>query len=618
MFWTIIPFVFFALFSITLCRVSKKAFGFCLPVSMIMSVMIIYLSQVLMSSFSFGYLIIFAIAGMGGLLCVQAKRDAVFKNTIFSTGFFIYIFIFILFFIIDYNRHFTTWDELSHWGLMVKEMLRLDRFYTDVSSNLIPHRDYLPFPGLLELLWVQLSGAYREGVVSMGLHVFIVSSIILPLADAVQNRASKNTLLTWASLTLIVIWIMVSFDPTDRFKTIYVEFLFPAIFLYIATLIITKECVNTIGGYFFFIFASVGLIMSKQVAFVFWLLIEIMFIVTLINEKKSITKENLIKIAISISVPILALLSWSLYIKSQGISIGGDFGVDIASLKLKDIVGILFFGKGEAYQVNVIKNFWVALFSKSIFTGTLQITVISGLLLSCALLAYLWFRFGKRINLLLFITVFVLGTIGYSMMILATYVFVFPKEDAVELVMFDRYMSSYLVAEFIFCLICSVWMLKDSISIARAEKWFILLVVCCIILDPTRLINLTPQYIIYNGSFFKYEAEASLLDILPSGSHVYIMCNGEFGYDYFIQYYKNEVHIDMVDDLVTYNFASKEYVDELISEIRKNDYLLVTSIDDDSNNQIKAYIDLGTNLKSHMLYKIEKVDESIKLLEMNE
>lgn len=61
--------------------------------------------------------------------------------------------------VVDYKRCFSNWDELSHWGKMVKEMLRTDLFYSENISDLLVHKDYPPF------LYIIFSSTFSIGAI---------------------------------------------------------------------------------------------------------------------------------------------------------------------------------------------------------------------------------------------------------------------------------------------------------------------------------------------------------------------------------------------------------------------------------------------------------------------
>ena len=68
----------------------------------------------------------------------------------------IFFILFFFIFLFDYNRGFTHWDEMSHWGPMVKENLRLNQLYSTAESKLQAHKDYPPMIALFETAWCRV------------------------------------------------------------------------------------------------------------------------------------------------------------------------------------------------------------------------------------------------------------------------------------------------------------------------------------------------------------------------------------------------------------------------------------------------------------------------------
>ena len=87
---------------------------------------------------------------------------------------------------------FSNWDEFSHWGKMVKEMFRLDSFYSTKLSNLMVHKDYPPIIQIYELLWVKLSNSYSETILIKSIHFLELSLLIIPISDIdIKNKICR-------------------------------------------------------------------------------------------------------------------------------------------------------------------------------------------------------------------------------------------------------------------------------------------------------------------------------------------------------------------------------------------------------------------------------------------
>lgn len=154
-----LPIIFLCFINSTLVMLSGKRFGRCIPISMIGVVLVLYISQFAFHTFNVGYVVISVWACTSVIvLGVNRKNILTIKSNYFSFGFYVFICEAIIFVFLDFHRSFTAWDELSHWGMMSKELLRLDDWYSIPDSRLLVHQDYPPFVSIFEMFWCKMSG----------------------------------------------------------------------------------------------------------------------------------------------------------------------------------------------------------------------------------------------------------------------------------------------------------------------------------------------------------------------------------------------------------------------------------------------------------------------------
>ena len=186
-----IPFVILALTNCWVVFWNKKSFGISLPATLTGTVLLTYFSQLLFHTFNIGIYVCLAAAVSAVILLILRRKDRDFISRCFSEGFFVFLAICLFFLVMDYGRWLSEWDEYSHWGKMVKEMFRLDRFYSEPQSNLLVHKDYPPFAVIFEMLWCRFSGGYSAGGATMALHI-LGFSMVLPLALEQLNGETKT------------------------------------------------------------------------------------------------------------------------------------------------------------------------------------------------------------------------------------------------------------------------------------------------------------------------------------------------------------------------------------------------------------------------------------------
>ena len=147
-------------------------------------------------------------------------QSSFWLNQRFCTpGLLIFVTTYVGVYLYDLNRSFTNWDEFSHWGVMIKEMLRLNTFYSVDSSVLAVHKDYPPAIQIIEWLWCRLSGGcYEEAYLYRALHIFILS-FAFPVVDTIIRHRSK---LQWriivGFMAVVLFFIPVSYTHLDVYK----------------------------------------------------------------------------------------------------------------------------------------------------------------------------------------------------------------------------------------------------------------------------------------------------------------------------------------------------------------------------------------------------------------
>ena len=150
----IIPVVFFTIINSAISVIWKKTFGKCLPFTFISSILIVFFSQLLFGTFQFGMYFLLILFPVSIYFLIRKKEE---KQYYLTNGLCVFFCLSVLFLFIDFGRHFFLDDELGFWGKMVKEMIRMDKFYYLNESTLRGHNDYPPFIPLFEYIWCKLS-----------------------------------------------------------------------------------------------------------------------------------------------------------------------------------------------------------------------------------------------------------------------------------------------------------------------------------------------------------------------------------------------------------------------------------------------------------------------------
>ena len=169
----ILPLFYLLLSNATTVCIFKKKFIKVLPITLMFIVFPLFISGVVFSTFKIGIMInlLYCLCFIPYLLIKKENRKE-FKDNYLSLGLIAFFVLYVFVYLFDLNRNFTVWDEFSHWGVMLKEMLRLDNFYSVTKSTLMVHKDYPPVLQLFEFFWIKLCGSYREAYAIKALHFF--------------------------------------------------------------------------------------------------------------------------------------------------------------------------------------------------------------------------------------------------------------------------------------------------------------------------------------------------------------------------------------------------------------------------------------------------------------
>lgn len=606
-----IPLIYFILTNGLFVLLFNKSFGKCIPITLIISTFTLYISQFLFKTFNIGVIInilfpfIFLL-----LIFIKRKKEnvQVFYKNFFSNGFYIFLVIYICIYIFDFYRVFTKWDEFSHWGVMVKEMYRLDRFYSVKQSTLMVHKDYPPIIQLFEFFYSKLCGGYKEAYLERAIHLLNLSFFIPLVSEKEQSK--KQVLLKTLLITISIFMIYLLFDRHNIINTIYVDYTMAITTAYLlATISIEKDLFQK----FTIINLSLGLtflLLIKQMSLPLYAMILFLFIMNiLLKEKgKRLSKENLKKLCkiaiLLIMIPILTMKSWNCYIEKLKI----EKQFDLKDIKIMELKSINNGTKGEKYQQQSIKNYFRAIKTENMTTSYLHITYLECFIITIVLLYVLWSLNKKTISkqqiILIGITL-TLGYIGYSFVMLILYVFSFGPIEGPSLASFERYMPTFVLI----CLsLIFMLFIYNNKTKKDLHKLVMLTAILILIQSPLSINKCYPRIKKSQMSGFEKLAN-SIKEKTKNKSKIYVIAEDSVGdYQFYIKYYlgdktTNLVYFDLpVKDIENY----EDYYNQNIKEyMLKFDYLFLAKLNKEFKEKYSFLFENNT-IEEGNLYKIEK------------
>ncbi len=578
----------------------NKTFGKVLPITLMIIPLILFLSEFIFHTFQIGiYSIIFlAMIGIKTTIEKVVKKDKMAIRNAFSKGFFSFILIFIFFLILDAQREFTLWDELAHWGMMVKEMLRLDSFYSISNSLLVWHKDYPPFISLFEYFWCCLLG-YKEEIVFLSFHIFEIGLIVPYFVDTLKK---KSTILL---LPILLISTILMFDSYQIFLSIQVDFLISIEVLFgLIFLFVEKE--NTLYKNITLTLILTALLLTKQIGLpLAFMLLAFYFINSIWIEKNLKDKHFLIFSVTFVIIPFIFFGIWNLY--TTIINTGAQF--NISNVNLKEYFEIIFFHKGKDYKLSAISLFYKYLFTEPVLVKPFTLGYIP-----CSILFFLFlllfFAFNKKElgwkKFLTLILIFLCGSIGYAFLMSVLYLFCFSVEETITLACFGRYMSSYIIIEFLFLMYLQLYYWSNKPNFCC--KTILLSIICILsVLGSYKNFLISKQQAHYTD----FKRIANEVMVTEKNSKLFVIMKDN-SFEYLLPYYLDSRILDSTfHDF--YHLITTYDKERVLNVLFNQDYLYIDEIPENFIKEYNAYFD--PSILPRTLYKINQEERKIRIYE---
>ena len=611
----LIPLIFILFANASSVCLFKKNFLKLLPLTLMIIVFPLFLCGLLFSSFKIGITIniLYSVFFLFYLFKNMKDEKIIkeFKDNYFSIGIITFFTLYIFFYFYDCNRSFQSWDEFSHWGVMLKEMFRLDNFYTITDSTLLVHKDYPPFVQLYEFFFLKISGGYSEAFSIMFIHL-LEFSFILSFVNEKNNINIKNIIkTTLKSLLLIgiIISIILLFDMHSIINSIYNDYILSILVAYILSLIIVEK--DKLSNYLLLNLSivSIFLLLTKQVAIAFYMMILFFYLICLYRKIK-LEKKILFKLLIIlVFVPLLFYKSWSLFVDHYNIY--KQF--DISDIKFNELIDVFFNLSNDKHII--VSNFVNAIFKERLSTFNLfSISYFSSFVIYSLLVLLFAIKntMYSRLNIFKYYLTILIGFIGYSFLMLILYIFCFGGEGY-TLASFNRYMDTYLLIEYISLFII---FMKNNEEKNKFISYLIVLGSLAIVMPKSSFKGIIPK--INKTPISEEERIAKRIEEkIGKGKKVYVLSQDTDGfYQFSIKYYANPIITNI------YNFSfpltcekeCKDLFDKTTKEyMLKFDYLYVHNTTEEVNDK---YDFAFKNIENEKIYKIKEVNNELLLREV--
>ena len=494
---------------------------------------------------------------------------------------------------------------------MLKEMFRLDNFYTVTNSTLLVHKDYPPFIQLYEFFFLKISGGYSESYSIMFIHL-LEFSFLLSFINEKKDINIKNIIkITGKSLLLIgiIIGIILLFDMHLIMNSIYNDYILSILVAYIISLIIIEK--DKLSNYLLFNVSLVStfLLLTKQISIAFYAMI-IFFYLICLRKNVKLEKKKIIKLLIVLVItPLLFYKSWSLFVDHYNIF--KQFNT--SDIKFNELIDVFFNTSNEKHVI--VSNYIKSIFNEKLSVFNLfNISYFSSFVVYSVLVIIFTIKntMYSRLNIFKYYLTILLGFIGYSLLMLILYIFCFGGEGY-TLASFNRYMDTYLLIEYISLFII---LMKNNEDNNKFISYLIIMGVLIVVIPRASFKRIIPRISkpkIRNEEIISKTIEEKI----GKGKNVYILAQDTDGfYQFSIKYYANPI----ITNVYNYSFpltcetdCKELYKKTTMEYMLKFDYLYVYNTTKEVNDK---YDFIFKNIKNDGIYKIKNIDDKLLLEEV--
>ena len=576
-------------------------------------VLVVGILEVVMVTYLFGFLdmrvglwicIILAFLSIPLYIYSKKKNGYSLEELFFTDLFFSFLFLFAIIFVWNIGKRFCRWDEFSHWGMMAKEMFRLDKYYFLDESVLEYHKEYPPFTTILQYIWCKLCGEYKErhlysAKIIFSLATFFpVYSWIISNKEKIENRGIRLLKIIIVPLLFIVISNLMSMGEASYYRTIYTEGVLCSLVFY-AFFSLLEPFKGRVLNILNLALTLVALVLTKQMGIYFCGLV--IFGYMLLKVVNSKFKNAIIDIAVVGSIPLLCWLLWNA-VTSKYVA-RGQF--DSSRFSVDEIIALVQ-GQGQEYQYITIENLFEAIINYPLLLKPIDLSY-TAIVLIFIVIAYMFYRCNKeKLSVKEFWVLnigLVIGAVGYIFVMLVLYFFGFNEIESMGLVCYERYMSAML-----FPMVMIGCMYLISI-IMKKSKWnsSVILTICSVVLliggvpKETFEENIVPGVLCDNISDVFIGDATIINENTAEDAKVYVICQGDIGGDRNIIAY---LSAPRRMNIYYYNVTEKNK--ELVLDMVKDyDYLFLSNVDDVF---IELYHDIFSDeeIANSQLYRINK------------
>ncbi len=525
----------------------------------------------------------------------------------------VFLIAFVLVWGLNFGKYLDFFDEHSHWGMFVKEIIHLDALYCTSPLDYVPHRDYPPGVSVFEALWCRLMGAASDDNMYRGIQMLEVS-MMLPAAYYVAPGTNKKSFIPR------VLWGLVLFatpilTSEPFYHSIVTDMFLGVMIFYCMWVVITQQpsAATTVmlGASMMF------LPQIKVTALPFVLMILIYYVVYRRDGFRSVIVHGGIMVLVSVAF-------WRMtnkYVFKSLEETGGDvfYGQSLKKVNVKKIIKYFFHVNPDEYQSRFDRIYLSGLTFKKTYADLSYVGAV--LLATVALL--IWFKIvvkDREVDKTIRLTalwIFLAG-IAYVILMYLAYMMTFGHEYALTLPSFDRYMSSFVLAAMLLSEALVIYFSKHFLKWSSVVPAVILAALLIAGIRYDAIDQLFPGNIalgrLVRVDDNRYDYDCMLLDRgVPDEESVYVIARGNTSDDVTgISFYEHPKYVtggspgpDVDDEDERSRDVSPEELKETLSRFH---YMYLRWVDEKFLDKYSGIFSHPETLECYVVYKIDAVD----------
>lgn len=644
----IIPMMFILGLALFVSASFKLSFEKSLPIGILVSILVTFIFGFIDLRIGLFISCAMAILSIPITLIRTKQNEYTIGTSFFNVYLLSFIILYIFVFVINAGKVFDRWDEYSHWGLMAKEMYRLNKYYYVKESVLTAHPEYPPFGQIWQYIWCKLIGVFKESNLYNAKLTFCLSILLSALARVIDiNEKPKKIFekaLDVALLCVIVVLIaaLPRLNDGSMFRTIYAEgtMIVLTVFTVILSLFV---CTKSRYDIIIYGLSVASLVLVKQIGILFAsisiLILVIRRIIICRGMNKS-TDEDIIKethsfnssnIGMIITGMASAIIPWFIWNRVTNYNTeAGQF--DSSRFSISEMMSIMQ-GRGTQAQQQCIIDFTSSLFTWKLTwitgMGYVALTIVMTIVLVVICITRmringsiyhnqdcLWRRNmagagDKDEYVFAAMVALPITSIGYAIVMQVMYLFGFSEIEMAGLACYTRYMNSLMGMWGIVVIVIGISYYSDYVKGCLDYKIGILvsLILIMFIGISGFKYEFTPGMLTHNneGAFIR---DAENIDkYTDEGSSIYLISS-----------YGNDSHSNIIRFLTKGKYISDMYISPKISDfdnvvryMSEFDYVYLYGIDDEFSYYYGKVFPKEQIIADRQLYRIDTTEEELKL-----